>query len=78
MSMFPVFIMGLIVGLIVSYVYYTYKKDIPSDVKIRAQEHIIKQQNDDNTILENLNKKLYDKIDRLEQELARYKEIENK
>lgn len=76
MAMFPIFMIGLVVGIAVSYAFYKFKQDIPSDIKLRTQENIIKQQSNDNNMLESLNKKLYDKIDRLEHELAKYKEAE--
>lgn len=62
MAMFPIFIIGLIVGIVVSYAFYKYKQDIPSDIKIRTQENIIKQQQNDLNMLENLNNKLYSEI----------------
>lgn len=62
MAMFPIFIIGLIVGIVVSYAFYKYKQDIPSDIKIHTQENIIKQQQNDLNMLENLNNKLYSEI----------------
>ena len=62
MAMFPIFIIGLVVGIAVSYAFYKYKQDIPSDIKIRTQENIIKQQQNDLNMLENLNNKLYSEI----------------
>ena len=72
MAMFPIFMIGLIVGVAVSYAFYKYKEDVPSEVKIRAQEQIIRQQQNDIKLVEELNKKLYDKIDKLECRLADY------
>ena len=62
MAMFPIFMIGLVVGITVSYAFYKFKQDIPSDVKIRTQENIIKQQQNDVNMLENLNNKLYSEI----------------
>ncbi len=62
MAMFPIFMIGLVVGIAVSYAFYKYKQDIPSDIKIRTQENIIKQQQNDLNMLENLNNKLYSEI----------------
>ncbi len=70
MAMFPIFMIGLVVGMAVSYAFYKYKQDIPSETKIHVQENIINQQKDDIHILEQLNDKLYDKIDKLEKEIA--------
>lgn len=70
MAMFPIFMIGLVVGIAVSYAFYKYKQDVPSEVKIHVQENIINQQKNDINILEQLNNKLYNKIDKLEKEIA--------
>lgn len=70
MAMFPIFMIGLVVGIAVSYAFYKYKQDIPSETKIHVQENIINQQKNDINTLEQLNNKLYDKIDKLEKEIA--------
>ena len=75
MAMLPIFMIGFIVGVAISYTFYVYKKDVPSDVKIRMQEEEIIRQKDDNNMLEQLNKKLYEKIDKLEHQLN---ELKNK
>jgi hypothetical protein len=64
---------GLIVGIAVSYAFYKFKEDVPSEVKMRAQDLEIERQKRDNELLETLNKKLYDKIDKLEYELNKLK-----
>ena len=38
MSMFPIFIIGLFTGVLVSIIYYKYKADTPSEVKLKMQE----------------------------------------
>ena len=73
MAMFPIFMIGLIVGIAISYAFYKFKQDIPSEVRIRAQELEIERQKKDNAILENLNNKLYTKIDKLEEEISKLK-----
>lgn len=75
MAMFPIFMIGVIVGVALSYAFYKFKEDVPSTIKIEMQERQIKQQDNDNKLLEELNKKLYDKIDNLEKELH---ELKNK
>lgn len=70
MAMFPIFMIGFVVGIAVSYAFYKYKQDVPSEVKIHVQENIINQQKNDINILEQLNNKLYNKIDKLEKEIA--------
>ena len=69
MAMFPIFIIGLVVGIIVSYAFYKYKQSTPSETKLHTQENIIKQLEKDNSILNDLVDKLYSKIDKLESEL---------
>lgn len=73
MAMFPIFMIGLVVGIAVSYAFYKFKQDVPSEVKIRTQENIIKQQDNDIKLVEKVNSKLYDKIDKLEAELKELK-----
>ena len=73
MAMFPIFMIGLIVGIALSYAFYKFKEDVPSEVKMRAQDLEIERQKRDNELLETLNKKLYDKIDKLEYELNKLK-----
>ena len=73
MAMFPVFMIGVIVGITSSYAFYKYKEDVPSEVKMKWQEKEIKRQKNYNELLYNLNKKLYDKIDKLEYELSELK-----
>ena len=75
MAMFPIFMIGVVVGITLSYAFYKYKEDVPSTVKIEMQERQLKQQDNENKMLEDLNKKLYDKIDKLERELH---ELKNK
>lgn len=69
MSMLPIFIIGVLVGITLSYTWYVYKKDTPSDIKIKLQEKEIERQKSDNEILHNLINKLYTKIETLEKEL---------
>ena len=68
MNMLPIFMIGLIVGIALSYAWYKYKEDVPSKVKVELQEKEIKRQKSDNEMLYNLINKLYDKIDKLEKE----------
>lgn len=69
MAMFPVFIIGFTAGLLFSCALYKYKQSTPSDVKLRTQENIIKQQANDLKMLEDLNDRLYKKIYELEQKI---------
>jgi len=71
--MLPVFMIGLIVGIAVSYAWYMYKKDTPSEIKIKIQEAEIIRYKNDNDMLNELIEKLYKKIDTLEKEVNRKK-----
>lgn len=73
MAMFPIFMIGLVVGIAVSYAFYKFKQDIPSNVKIQMQERQIKSQESDNKMLNDLVDRLYKKIDTLETELKEFK-----
>jgi len=65
MNMLPIFIIGLLVGIASSYAWYMYKKDAPSDVKIKIQEAEIVRYKNDIAQLEKLNEKLYGEINEL-------------
>ena len=69
MPMLPIFMIGLIVGIALSYAWYMYKKDTPSDVKIKIQEAEIIRYKSDAEQLEKLTEKLYEEIAELRNEL---------
>lgn len=73
MTMFPVFMIGVIIGIALSYAFYKYKEDVPSQVKIQMQERQIKSQENDNKMLNDLVDRLYKKIDTLETKLKELK-----
>lgn len=73
MTMFPVFMIGVIIGIALSYAFYKYKEDVPSQVKIQMQERQIKLQESDNKMLNDLVDRLYKKIETLETELKELK-----
>lgn len=51
MNMLPVFMIGLLVGIALSYAWYMYKKDVPSEIKLKLQEaDIIKYKSDIETL----------------------------
>lgn len=76
MAMLPIFVIGLLVGIALSYAWYMYKKDVPSEVKIKLQEadiiryksdiETLKQKNEtlEKTITELKNKSKKTKIER--------------
>ena len=69
MAMLPMFLSGLVMGITVAYLYYLCRKDTPSKTKLKIQEREIARQKSDNEMLHDLIKKLYAKIDKLEEEL---------
>lgn len=73
MAMFPVFMIGVIIGIALSYAFYKYKEDVPSQVKIQMQERQIKSRESDNKMLNDLVDRLYKKIETLETELKELK-----
>ena len=73
MAMFPIFMIGVIIGIALSYAFYKYKEDVPSQVKIKMQERQIKSQESDNKMLNDLVDRLYKKIEKLETELKERK-----
>ena len=73
MAMFPIFMIGVVVGIALSYAFYKYKEDVPSELKIEMQERQIKQQESDNKMLNDLVDRLYKKIEKLETELKELK-----
>lgn len=73
MAMFPIFMIGVIIGIALSYAFYKYKEDVPSQVKIQIQKRQIKSQESDNKMLNDLVDRLYKKIETLETELKELK-----
>jgi hypothetical protein len=71
--MLPIFMIGLIVGIALSYAFYKFKEDTPSEIKMRAQDLEIERQKKDNKLLTDINERLYNKIDKLEYELSKLK-----
>ncbi len=71
MAMLPIFIIGLVVGIALSYAWYMYKKDTPSEVKLKIQEAEIIRYKSDLDMYHDLTDKLYAKIDELEKELKK-------
>lgn len=66
MAMFPIFMIGLVLGAICMWSYINLKRDTPSETRLKLLEDEIKSLKNDNDLLEKLNTKLYAKIDELE------------
>ena len=58
MAMFPVFIVGLLAGILFSYVYLRYMKAIPSNTKFDIQEKTIVSLREDIEALQLVNEDL--------------------
>lgn len=63
--MFPIFMIGLIAGILLASVYFYYVKSIPSNTKFKLQEDTIKSMQEDMRIMELTNKKLKQQITQL-------------
>lgn len=69
MAMFPVFMIGVIVGFALSYAWFMYKRETPSQIKLETQEYTINSQKNDIELLTKLNEKLYAEINDLKKQL---------
>ena len=66
MAMFPIFMIGLILGAICMWAYINLKQNTPSETRLKLLEDEIRSLKNDNDLLKKLNTKLYAKIDKLE------------
>lgn len=66
MAMFPIFMIGLVLGAICMWAYINLKRDVPSETRLKLLEDEIRSLKNDKEMLEKLNTKLYAKIDKLE------------
>ena len=66
MAMFPIFMIGLVLGAIWMWAYVNLKRDVPSETRLKLLEDEIRSLKNDNNLLEKLNAKLYAKINKLE------------
>ena len=66
MAMFPIFMIGLILGAICMWAYINLKQNTPSKTRLKLLEDEIRSLKNDNDLLKKLNTKLYAKIDKLE------------
>ena len=73
MAMLPVFVFGIVVGVVVTNTYHMYKKETPSETQFRMLTKELEQERNDKKMLDKLVDKLYAKIDKLEKELNKVK-----
>lgn len=70
MAMFPIFMIGLVAGLLLGItltnLYFYKKRNVPSEVKFKLQEAEIIKYRSDIELLESANEKLHKKIEKLE------------
>ena len=66
MAMFPIFMIGLVLGAMCTWAYFNLKRDVPSETRLKLLEDENKKKKNDNNLLEKLNTKLYAKINKLE------------
>ena len=64
--MFPIFMIGLVLGTICTWAYDNLKQNTPSETRLKLLEDEIRSLKNDNNLLEKLNAKLYAKINKLE------------
>lgn len=55
MAMFPVFIIGMLAGVLIAYLYFHYIKTIPSNTRFKLQEETISSLREDIEALEAVN-----------------------
>ena len=55
MAMFPVFVIGMLAGIMISYLYFHYIKTIPSNTRFKLQEETISSLREDIETLEAVN-----------------------
>lgn len=65
MAMFPVFILGLFAGIVITYVWFYYVKSIPSNTKFKLQADTIENMREDIRTMELVNEDLRNQIEKL-------------
>ena len=71
MAMFPIFIIGLISGVILSSVYNMYKKETPSETRLKLLEAEIASLKNDKELLEKCIQKKDVTIEKLKEDVAK-------
>ncbi|MDE6946255.1 MAG: hypothetical protein K2P14_03610 [Anaeroplasmataceae bacterium] len=69
MAMFPIFMIGLVVGGIVGYTYSIYKKETPSETRLKLLEAEIITLKSDKEMLEKCIQKKDKNIEQLKQDI---------
>lgn len=66
MAMFPIFMIGLVAGIILSTAYNVYKRETPSEAQLHILQKALDRETKDKERLSKLVDELYEKIDELE------------
>ncbi len=69
MAMLPIFVFGIVVGIVVTNIYHMYKTETPSETRLHMLEKELEQEKKDKEMLDKLVNKLYAKIDELEHKI---------
>ena len=75
MAMLPIFVFGIVVGVVVTNIYHMYKTETPSETRLHMLEKELEQEKKDKEMLDKLVEKLYKRIDDLKDELTLEKNI---
>lgn len=65
MAMFPIFILGLFAGVVLTSVCFHYIKSVPSNTKFKLQEDTIENMREDMRAMELVNEDLRNQIEKL-------------
>lgn len=74
MAMFPIFMIGLVAGAILGYIFSIYKKETPSEIKLKLLEDEIISLKSDNEMLEKCVQKKDNTIEQLKQNIQSFEE----
>lgn len=69
MAMFPIFMIGLVAGIVLGYVYSIYKKETPSETRLKLLEAEIITLKSDKEMLEKCIQKKDKNIEQLKQDI---------
>ena len=72
MAMLPIFVLGIVMGVMITVVYFNYKKETPSEVQIHVKDAEIIQLKEDIKSLEKCIQKKDDAIERLKQDIQSF------
>lgn len=74
MAMLPIFIMGFIIGLVLGYLYANFKKETPSETRLKMLEAEIITLKNDKELLEKCIQKKDIAIEQLKEDIQSFEE----